>query len=217
MAGWTGLLLIGFMFGGCGAGDSDQETEVSANTPGATVPDSIGGPITDEVAPSDTQTTDGPIPPSTPLTAEGWGPLRIGMTRAEVVAAAGEDANPEAVGGAEPEFCDEFRPERAPAGLLVMLESGRLTRISVGSSSPVRTDRGIGLGATTEEVRRTYGDRLQSTPHKYVAAPAAYLTIWTVEPPAADARGIVYEVGEDGRVSRIHAGGPSIQYVEGCL
>ena len=27
----------------------------------------------------------------------------------------------------------------------------------------------------------------------------------------------VYEIGEDGRVVHIHAGGPSITYVEGCL
>ena len=37
------------------------------------------------------------------------------------------------------------------------------------------------------------------------------------EAPAANARGIVYEVGLEGDVSQIHAGGPSIQYVEGCL
>ncbi|WP_158332143.1 hypothetical protein [Brevundimonas abyssalis] len=36
------------------------------------------------------------------------------MTRAEVVAALGEDANPDAVGGPDPESCDQFRPERRP-------------------------------------------------------------------------------------------------------
>src|SRR5690606_9967730 len=51
------------------------------------------------------------------ITADGWGPLRIGMTRDEVVAAAGDDANPDAVGGPDPQRCDQFRPARAPAGL----------------------------------------------------------------------------------------------------
>jgi hypothetical protein len=30
------------------------------------------------------------------------------------------------------------------------------------------------------------------------------------------ARGIVYEIDGAGKVGAIHAGGPSIQYVEGC-
>ena len=31
------------------------------------------------------------------------------------------------------------------------------------------------------------------------------------------ARGITYEIGTDGKVQSIFAGGPAIQYVEGCL
>ena len=34
--------------------------------------------------------------------------------------------------------------------------------------------------------------------------------------PAPNARGIVYEIGSDGNVATIHAGGPAIRYVEGC-
>ena len=58
-------------------------------------------------------------------------------------------------------------------------------------------------------------------PHKYEPAPAGYITVWSrgggsgyVEDP--DARGLVFEVGQDGAVKAIRAGGPSIQYVEGC-
>src|SRR5687768_12819211 len=47
------------------------------------------------------------------ITPDGWGPLRIGMSRTEVVAAAGEDANPDAVGGPDSSSCDEFRPAGA--------------------------------------------------------------------------------------------------------
>jgi hypothetical protein len=52
--------------------------------------------------------------------------------------------------------------------------------------------------------------------------PAAYLIAWNGGPRSESyvedqaARGISYEVGSDGRVQAIHAGGPSIQYVEGC-
>jgi len=157
------------------------------------------------------------------LSAEGWGPLRIGMTLAEVTAALGPDANPNAVGGADPEQCDQFRPERAPEGMLLMLERGVLTRISIGRENTLKTDRGFGLGDSAEAIKAAYGANAVVTPHRYSEAPAEYIAAWTSLQPAvgeyvqdANARGIVYEVGSDGRVQSIHAGGPSIQYVEGC-
>jgi hypothetical protein len=151
------------------------------------------------------------------LTPDGWRDLRIGMSRQEVVATLGEDANPTAVGGPDPAQCDQFRPERAPEGLLVMLEAGRLTRISVSAGSDIGTEGGITVGDSAAAVRSHFDARAVSTPHKYWAAPAEYLTVWTVEPPDSSARGVVYEVGEDGVIVHIHAGGASIQYVEGCL
>ena len=148
---------------------------------------------------------------------DGWGPLRIGMTRAEVVAAAGEDANPDAVGGPNPEECDEFRPEQAPRGLLVMLEDGVLTRISLSEGTGIRTESGIQVGDSAAAVMAAHGAEAMTTPHKYQDPPARYITIWRTAPPAPDARGIVYEIGQDDRVIHVHAGGSSIQYVEGCL
>jgi len=157
-----------------------------------------------------------------PLTAEGWGPLRIGMTLAEVNAALGPDSDPEAIGGPDPESCDQFRPGRAPEGMLAMIEEGRLTRISLIDDSKVKTDRDLGIGIPASVVRATYGSALQTTPHKYQEAPAEYLTIWAkgggpidrAVPPHS--RGIQYVVDSTGKVETIHAGGPSILYVEGC-
>ncbi len=151
------------------------------------------------------------------LTPDGWGPLRIGMTLEQVIAASGPDANPLAGGGPDPESCDEFRPARAPAGLLVMMEKGRLTRISPGAGSTVTTDMGFGIGADRSAIASAYGTKAVISPHKYLAAPAAYITAWTIAPPDTRARGVVYEVDVWGRVGRIHAGGASIAYVEGCL
>ncbi|MBA3576343.1 MAG: hypothetical protein H0W39_01835 [Sphingomonas sp.] len=156
-----------------------------------------------------------------PLTAEGWGPLKIGMTLAEIIEKMGPDSDPEAVGGPDPESCDQFRPARAPEGMLVMVEDGRLTSISLIRQAKVKTDRGLGLGATAADVRATYG-KLEVTPHKYVEAPAEYLTAWakgggpTDAPAPPGSRGIQYEVNASGNVGAIHAGGPSILYVEGC-
>lgn len=158
-----------------------------------------------------------------PLTPEGWGPLRIGMTLAEVAAAAGADSDPGATGGPEPEACDIFHPERAPEGLRVMIEEGRLTRISISDPTELRTDRDLGPGDSAEAVKAAYGAELVSSAHEYEEAPAEYLTVWTTARggesyvQAPDARGIRYEVDRSGTVDAIHAGGPSIQYVEGCL
>lgn len=155
------------------------------------------------------------------LTAEGWGPLRIGMSRAEVEAALGPDANPEAVGGPEPESCDLFHPERAPDGMMVMVEDGVLTSIWLDPGSTVDTDRGFGPGDPAAAVKAAYGEAARATPHKYAEPPAEYVTVWSqgggadyVQDP--DARGISYHIGMDANVERVAAGGPSIQYVEGC-
>ena len=51
-------------------------------------------------------------------------------------------------------------------------------------------------------------------PHKYVDAPAKYLTA-----PNADSGGpaLRFEIGQDGKVSLIHVGlMPVLAYVEGC-
>ncbi|MBC7768626.1 MAG: hypothetical protein H7124_07545 [Phycisphaerales bacterium] len=162
-------------------------------------------------------------PNANALTAQGWGPLRIGMTVAEITAALGPDADPDSVGGADPAQCDQYRPERAPEGMLLMVEQGLLTRISLINESPLKTDRGFGLGDSAAAIKAAHGASATSTPHRYAEAPAEYIAVWTNAQPGPggyvqdpNARGIVYETGANGIVQTIHAGGPSIQYVEGC-
>lgn len=189
---------------GCGPSEPAQSPAEAPVTPPASSPSPMPTPAQANV-----------------LTSEGFGPLRIGMTLGEVNAALGPDSDPGSVGGAEPAQCDQFRPERAPEGMLVMIEQGVLTRISLIRDSTVKTDRGLGLGDTAATVKTAYGAQATVTPHKYSAAPSEYITVWTRGGAAtyvtdAAARGIVYEVGQEGTVQAIHAGGPSIQYVEGC-
>ncbi|RED15715.1 hypothetical protein [Parasphingopyxis lamellibrachiae] len=157
------------------------------------------------------------------LSAGGWGPLRIGMSRDEVVAAVGGPADPEAMGSPEPEFCDQFPPAQAPTGMFVMIESGVLTSISLSAGSTLQTSEGLSVGDSADAVRAAYGDRLDVLPHNYIGLPAEYLTVWSTgeitENGTSDenARGIRYETNAEGVIELIHAGGPSIQYVEGCL
>ncbi len=155
------------------------------------------------------------------ITADGIGPLKIGMTKDEVIAAVGDTRTPDADGipGSD---CIEFQPRRAPDGVWVMIEAGRLTRITLGDLSSVKTDKGLGLGDRADAVKTAYGDQARTSPHAYQDKPAEYITWWTGGPRAGpyledeSARGIVYEIDATGKVGAIHAGGPSIQYVEGC-
>jgi hypothetical protein len=143
---------------------------------------------------------------------EGWGVLQIGMSRAEVVAAAGDVEDGKTARTSEPAQCELFAPAGAPDGMLVMIENDKLTRITLRAPSALKTARGFTIGDPAAAIKKAYGAAATVTPHKYDAAPAEYITVWT----QPDSRGIVYEIGTDGKVKQIHAGGPSIQYVEGC-
>ena len=185
----------------------------AANEPAATVPPPTE-PMPSAEAPAPAVTLD-------VLTADGIGPVKIGMTKDEVVAAVGDTRNPDAA--QIPGDCIEFQPSRAPDGVWVMFESGKLTRITLSDLSTVKTDKGFGLGDTPDAVKTAYGAEAKSTPHKYQDKPAEYITWWQggprAEPYVQDeaARGIVYEIDGTGKVgATVHAGGPSIQLVEGC-
>jgi hypothetical protein len=144
------------------------------------------------------------------ITPDGLGPLRIGMSRAQVTRIVGAPLDGEEL----TEGCIEMQAAHGWAGIFFMFEEGRLTRISIGGrESGIATPRGIAPGASEAEVRRAYGRGLESEEHTYQDAPARYLTYWTVP----GRRGVRFETDETGRVDTIHAGGPSIRYVEGCL
>jgi hypothetical protein len=177
-------------------------------------------------APAPEQPAPRPTTPATPapanvLTAEGLGGMRIGMTLAELTAVAGADSTPNQPGGAEPAVCDEFHPVNAPEGVNVMIQNGRLARITLIRASTIKTDRGFGLGDQASAIKQAYGSGLIAQPHKYSPAPAEDLFAWSRGGSSSyvqdeNARGIRYEINTEGRVGMIHAGGPAIQLVEGC-
>lgn len=95
-------------------------------------------------------------------------------------------------------------------GVYAITEKGQVRRITVGQRSDVKLVEGIGVGATEQEVLAAFPG-FRSSPHKYVNAPAKYLT-----QPGNDAR-LRFEIGENGRVSLVHVGlMPQLGYVEGC-
>jgi len=172
---------------------------------------------------SESSTAATPQPTTTnTITAEGWGLLHVGMTRAEVTAAVGDTSTPNAA--TEPgSTCSLYHPANAPDGLFVMLNSDRLTSITLRTNTTLKTDRGFGIGDTAAAIKAAYGASAQSMPHRYVEG-GEYITVWTVGAPATattfvqnpTARGIRYETDAHGIVTSVHAGGDSIQNVEGC-
>lgn len=150
-----------------------------------------------------------PPPPGTLLTPDGLGPVRIGMSRDEVVRVLGSPLEGEEL----TEGCIEMQPASGYNGVTYMFEEGRLTRISIGLDSGIAAPRGIRAGATEADVMRAYGSAVEREQHTYQEPPAAYLTVWS----ETEGRGLQFETDEARRVDTVHAGGASIRYVEGCL
>lgn len=154
------------------------------------------------------------------LTSAGYGALRIGMSQQDIDRAYGPIPDTSHQVSDE---CLYYHPPQAPEGLLVMVQDGQLTRITLRQPADIKTDKGFGVGDDPAAIRAAYGDQGRWGLHAYESAPAGYFIVWSdkvrnsddyVEDPAA--RGVVYEVGGEGRVKLVHAGGPSIQLVEGC-
>jgi hypothetical protein len=149
--------------------------------------------------------------PSWPLTPGGWGPAHIGMTRVQVSSALHVQLEGDAFDN-EGKCINLIASDDALPGLFFMFLDGRLSRITVTEPSQILTPRGIGIGATADEVRKTYGPEIKAEPHHYYGEPAEYLTYWI----KSGKSGVRFETDTNRKVETIHAGNDSIQYVEGC-
>ncbi len=99
-------------------------------------------------------------------------------------------------------------------GAYAIIEDGVVRRISVGQRSDVKLIEGIGVGATEQQWVRDAFPGFRAEPHKYVDAPAKYLTAPNAESGDPALR---FEIGEDSTVNLIHVGTvPVLRYVEGC-
>lgn len=139
------------------------------------------------------------------LGLEGLGDLRIGqpVPVGSRWAARGAQASDSCTTVSSPDY----------PGVYAIVTDGKVQRITVGQRSDVKLVEGIGVGATEAQVGQWFAGFRQE-PHKYVEAPAKYLTA----PNAASGDpALRFEIGADGRVSLIHIGMmPVLGYVEGC-
>lgn len=149
--------------------------------------------------------------PAWKLTPAGWGPVRLGMTRQQVSNVLKAGLEGEAFDN-EGTCLELIASNETYPGMYFMFLDGKLSRVSVGSPSLVTTPRGIGIGASADEVRAAYGEKLQAEPNHYLQLPAEYLTYW-LKPNKS---GVRFETDAQRKVETIHAGNDSIQYIEGC-
>lgn len=94
------------------------------------------------------------------LEPAGLGPVRIGMTVAEVGAALGRRI--QSLGGPRAPKCEIYAPEGGPDGVAFLVGGDRLLRVDVIAPG-VMTTEGLGLGQTEADAKRRYGGRLTST------------------------------------------------------
>ena len=194
------LAAAAWALGACSASDSDQ--------PGAAATESAAAASDDSALADAADAT--PTAPAAPgagsrvLALEGLGDLVVGKS---IPAGSSFAEHGAQIDGT----CRTVSSPRFPGVYAITEgEGGQVRRITVGERSDVKLVEGIGVGATQQAVLAAFPG-FQASPHKYVAAPAKYLT-----QPGNDPR-LRFEIGEDGRVSLIHVGlMPQLGYVEGC-
>jgi len=147
------------------------------------------------------------------LTVEGYGDMRIGMSLEDARRVSGQPmANPP-LDEETPSACSEQEYHTADGDQLwLMFEGDKITRITASTEAPhTRTAQNVGVGSTDAEVRTAYQNVIEEGAH-YNPPPAHNLIIWTTP----EQSGLLFEVSEQGIVTSVHAGGPSIRYMEGC-
>ena len=142
------------------------------------------------------------------LTADGYGAVTIGMTRAQVIKALGADITPDS---GDFENCYMSQVVGGTPDLWFMFEDGRLTAIETGEASSVRTDTGIHRGSPEADVRLAYGKAVRREADPYMSPDWHDLYVWR-----SKTRGLRFDINEKGRVENIYVGSKSIRYSEGC-
>jgi hypothetical protein len=145
------------------------------------------------------------------LTIDGYGPVRIGMTRPQVASAL--HATLTLVGGEDDgERCAVASSSEQP-GVEFHFEQSRLASISISRPSKIRTPRDIGIGSRSAAVHRAYGKALKSHPkYDYGNGPEEDIVYWVDKAE----RGVRFIIGKDRRIHAILAGDETIFLVDGC-
>lgn len=154
------------------------------------------------------------LAPGDTLTADGIGPLRVGVYAASVWGGPRTPASVEVT-------CEVIEFANGPQGVKAMVNSGMVAQVILEAPATAKTDRGFGPGDDGAAVKAAYGTAARVDPAMSAPPPAEEITVWTdgeVNDGFRDdltLRGLRYSIGADGKVSRVTAGGPAMQ-LENC-
>jgi hypothetical protein len=136
----------------------------------------------------------------------GMGPVKIGMTVAQISKQLGAPLDPQ---NPDENGCRTFAAPTWP-GVTFLTINEKLARIEVHGRGIV-TDSGVQVGDTEQKIKDLYGRSLQVEPHKYVDA-GHYMKVKSKDGKT----GFTFET--DGNVvTEFRAGQyPQVDWVEGC-
>lgn len=172
---------------------------LAAACTGEPAADSAGAPVATDAAA-------GPVSDAWTATPFGVGPVRAGMTAAEIARATG------AAFTAPDSGCTHVPLMGAAGSVLAMMVDGRLARIEV-KDGVVATGSGARVGDSEARIDSLYAGRVAVEPHKY--SDGHYLVVAPPDSGSATHRLIFETDGQ--RVIEYRAGLlPAVAWVEGC-
>jgi len=151
-----------------------------------------------------------PARPDWTLRLDGIGPVRVGMTLAEVERLLGGTTRIERI---EPgDECGYAYLSAMPAGLSLMLAGDTVVRANVDTTG-FRDAAGVAVGSAEADVLSRYQGRVRVEEHPYTGPEGHYLI---VDDPARPGFRLIFET--DGRMVTSFRGGrlPEVDLIEGC-
>ena len=228
MKSWFTMPLMLLCLAALAACDSPSpEGGKGPGTDAEALPDGSRDPAAGDESPALDDQPDEDVPPATASALlppppredgmarlDGYGPLRVGMTAAEV-AEAWDQAEPlDDAGVPAGSACYYLFPgeDAANAPVAFMIENGNFVRYDARSKT-LEAPGGGHIGSSGEDIRQRHAGKLESRPHKYVEG-GAYLRITDVSGQPGI---LVFEVDAGDQVTGWHVGqAPQVDYVEGC-
>ena len=145
-----------------------------------------------------------------PVSFDGLGPVRIGMTALQIRAAVAVPLTSD-----KQDFepgCYYLHPKEDEIAFMMLKD--RLGRIDVNGGR-WRTFSGVGIGTTEAQVRRVHGDELRVEPHPYDGPVGKYLI---VRPRQTRYRGLELLYETDGAIVTTFRAGTkeAVSLIEGC-
>jgi hypothetical protein len=143
--------------------------------------------------------------------AEGFGPVKIGMTVPQASKALGTALKPVQPLDEDEIHCHYVYPDGNYRLIGFMVEGGTITRVDVHRGSYF-TDTGIKVGDNEKKIYEQYKGRITEKIHPYIGKDGKYLIVDTIKEHQ-----MIFET-DRGIITSLRTGKlPSVAYIEGCL